>query len=99
MEKYIIKSTNPIMKFSVDVVIDEEIKNFIVGIDYFSSKVYFEDKSLEGVDYSELENSILKSIMPKPVLEPELVPQEIIKQINDIRVGAYESNQLQTTNF
>ena len=85
------------MKFSVDVMIDEEIKNFIVGIDYFSKKVYFEGERLKDVDYSELENSILKSVMPQPVSEPKISPHEIIQQINNIRTGAYESDQLQTS--
>lgn len=62
-----------------------------VKVDYFNNRVFFDDKSMDGVDYEDLEQEILCYLRPSIVEKPEL-PPEIMQRISDARNGQYRSN-------
>ena len=90
--KYQVTSANSLMKMIVtfNKIEDGDPEPIIihVGVDYFNDRVFFEDESIPGVDYQDLEQEILVYLRPPMIEQPKLNP-EMMQRISNVKSGNY----------
>ena len=72
---------------------NDETKTVHVGLDYMMNKVYFLDKTLENIDYNELEKIILASVAPNDCELPE-IPEDLLVKVSEIRQGKFDNQKI-----
>jgi hypothetical protein len=80
-----IVSIRPLHTFSIDVKVDNEVKNIKVSVDWTINRVWFDDSSFEG-----LEKVILERISPSYSSPLKGIPTEIKEKMNKIRSGEFK---------
>ena len=92
--KYKIRSSSAIVSMSISFSPAEggDPSQMVVDVDFANDRVYFGEK-VEGIDYGELEQEILRHLRPEGLQAP-VISSEIRKQINDVRKGVFQGKSI-----